>query len=304
MRLMLTALTGAAALFSLPACAEKPVTSAGAGSVWVVESATTKLYLCGTIHLLRSQDFPLPTAYETAYADSQKLVFELPPGVAHDPQLAVKMRTAGTYEGNDTLSAKVGRETWSALGQWAKSHGLSVSAFDKFRPWFAALTISATEYALLGADPDRGVDQIFETRSRKDGKAGEGLETLEFQLGLFTSLSEAHQQELLEQTLAEVKTLPTQFEKMISSWRVGDADALHEMLFEEAEKYPELLDAFLTQRNARWINQLEGYLATKEHVMVLVGTGHLGGKGGVIDLLKARGYKVTKLAEGAATVAR
>lgn len=305
MRWMLAAWTGVVALMALPVVrAEKPVPSAGAGSVWVVESATTKLYLCGTIHLLRSQDFPLPEAYETAYADARRLVFELPPGVAHDPQLAVKMRTAGTYPDDQSLSKKVSKQTWAALGEWARSHGLNAQAFDRFRPWFTALTISATEYALLGADAERGVDQLFEARARKDGKPGEGLETLELQLGLFTSLSEEHQHELLEQTLAEVKTLPTQFEKMISSWRVGDADALHEMLFEEAEKYPELLDAFLTQRNARWIKQLEGYLGGKEHVMVLVGTGHLGGKDGVIDLLKTRGYKVTKLADSASTVAR
>jgi len=305
MRLKFVVSIWALALLCLPACAEKPMADASAqGSVWVVESATTKLYLCGTIHLLRSTDYPLPSVYEKAYTDSQRLVFELPPGVSHDPQLAIKMRTAGTLAGGETLAAKIKPETWTALEAWAKDRGMAASAFDSLRPWFVALTVSATEYALLGADPDRGVDQTFEKRIAKDKKPGEGLETLEFQLGLFTSLTEAQQQELLEQTLAEIKTLPAQFEKMITSWRNGDADALHQMLFEEAEKYPELLDAFLTQRNARWIQQLERYLGGKEHVMVLVGTGHLGGKGGVIELLEARGYKITKLAGEPRSVAR
>ena len=305
MRLLPVALIGFLALFSLPACAEKgAVSSPGAGSVWVVVSATTRLYLCGTIHLLRPTDYPLPDVYEKAYADSQRLVFELPPGVSHDPQLAVKMRTAGSYPEGATLSAKVKPAVWEALEAWGKTRGLPPSMFNPFRPWFAALTVSATEYSLLGADPDRGVDRFFEKRATKDGKPGEGLETLELQIGLFTSLSEEHQEELLEQTLAEVRTLPDQFERMIASWRVGDADALHQMLFEEAEKYPELLDAFLTQRNARWIQQLEAYLAGKDHVMILVGTGHLGGKEGVLHLLQSKGYKVTKLADAEKTVAR
>jgi len=84
---------------------------------------------------------------------------------------------------------------------------------------------------------------------------------------------------------------------MIACWRGGDVEALHHMLFREAERYPDLLDRFLTQRNARWIAQLERYLAGKEHVMVLVGGGHLGGKGGVINLLKGKGYTVRKLSD-------
>ncbi len=304
MRFLAALLLWSITLLPFTACGQKPAAAGGTGSVWVVESPTTKLYLCGTIHLLRRGDYPLPAAYEKAYTDSAKLAFELPPGTSRDPQLAIKMRAEGSYAEGQTLADKIKPEAWDALNAWAASRGLSADAFNRFRPWFVALTISATEYAMLGAEPDRGVDQVFEKRAQKDGKAGEGLETLDLQLGLFTALSEELQQELLEQTLAEVKSLPDQFKKMIVAWREGDVDELHRMLFEEAEKYPELLDTFLIQRNARWIKQLEGYLAGKEHVMVLVGTGHLGGKGGVIDLLKEKGYSVHKLADGSSAVAR
>ena len=79
---------------------------------------------------------------------------------------------------------------------------------------------------MLGAEPDRGVDQVFEKRAQKDGKPGDGLETLDLQLGLFSGLSEELQQELLQQTLAEVKSLPDQFKKMIAAWREGDVEEL------------------------------------------------------------------------------
>lgn len=288
------------ALLALPACGQSPESSAQAaapGSVWVVESPTTRMYLCGTIHLLRRSDYPLPRVYEQAYADSQRLVFELPPGDARESQLAAKMQAAGSYAEGQALSDTIKEETWKALNAWAGNRGLNAGTFNTMRPWLVALMISATEYAALGADPERGVDRLFEKRSARDGKPGEGLETVDFQIGLFTALSDAQQQELLEQTLAEVKTLASQYQKMIASWKAGDADALHQMLFEEAEKYPDLLDRFLTHRNARWLSRLEQYLAGKEHVMVLVGGGHMGGKGGVIELLQGRGYKVHKLAD-------
>ncbi len=295
MRLVLPAIT-LLVLGLLSACGQAPVAKEEAkGSVWVVESPTTKLYLCGTIHLLRSADFPLAPAYEVAYTDSQRLVYELPPGTSRDPKLATKMAAAGTFEQGKTLTSAVSPETLTALNEWSKSRHFNASMLDQFRPWMAALTISMVEYRALGADPNLGVDQFFEQRAAKDQKPGEGLETMDMQLGLFSDLTADEQKELLEQTLAEVRTLPDTFAKMITSWRDGDADALHQMLFEEAEKYPALLDKFLTQRNARWIKQLEGYLDGKEHVMVLVGTGHLGGKGGVIDLLQAKGYSVKRV---------
>ena len=295
MRLVLPAIT-LLVLGLLSSCGQAPVaTSEAKGSVWVVESPTTKLYLCGTIHLLRSSDFPLAPAYEVAYNDSQRLVYELPPGTSRDPKLATKMAAAGTFEQGKTLTSAVSPETLTALNEWSKSRQFNASMLDQFRPWMAALTISMVEYRALGADPNLGVDQVFEQRAEKDHKPGEGLETMDMQLGLFSDLTADEQKELLEQTLAEVRTLPDTFAKMIASWRDGDADALHQMLFEEAEKYPVLLDKFLTQRNARWIKQLEGYLAGKEHVMVLVGTGHLGGKGGVIELLQAEGYSVKRV---------
>ena len=288
------------ALLVLPACGQSPeaqANAAAAGSVWVVESPTACLYLCGTIHLLREKDYPLPHVYERAYADSQRLVFELPPQQGREAELSTKMQAAGDFPDGEALSDEIKEEAWVALNGWAKDRGLNVGTFNTMRPWFVALIISATEYAALGADPERGVDRVYEKRALKDGKPGEGLETVDFQIGLFTALGEVQQQELLEQTLAEVKQLSQQFEEMIACWRGGDVEALHHMLFREAERYPDLLDRFLTQRNARWIAQLERYLAGKEHVMVLVGGGHLGGKGGVINLLKGKGYTVRKLSD-------
>lgn len=267
----------------------------GEGSVWMVESPSTRLYLCGTIHLLRPSDFPLPDSYAIAYADSQRLVFELPPGSQHDPQLAVSMREAGTYHDGTELASLLKPEVWKAFLDWCEKRQVKPEAFKSFRPWLAALTIAATEYAALGADPERGVDVVFEDRMRKDGKKGEGLETVDLQIGLFSKLSEEQQQQLLEQTLAEVKTLPDQFQRMIKAWRTGDVDDLHKMMFEEAKNYPDLMDIFLNQRNASWMNRLEAWLAGTDHRMVLVGTGHLGGDTGVISMLKAKGYKVRRV---------
>lgn len=264
------------------------------GSVWVVDAPATggRLFLCGTIHILRQEDYPLPTGYDAAYEHSRKLVLELPPGAGAGGELSKQMAELGTYPAGESLQATVGQKTWSRVAAWATMRKLNPASLDRFHPWFVALIISATEYAALGAKPDIGVDQSFEQRAAKDGKGGEGLETVGFQLNLFTGLSSKQQHDLLDQTLDEIATLPDEYEKMITAWRSGDLDALGEMLFREAEKFPDLMDLFLINRNKTWMTRLEEMLRKGEKAMVLVGAGHLASDKGLIALLKARGYQV------------
>jgi uncharacterized protein YbaP (TraB family) len=265
------------------------------GCVWVVESPTTKLYLCGTIHLLRAKDYPLPSTYQAAYADSQRLVFELPPGSGKGPGLGQKMAAAAAMDGGRTLYDVVDPATRVAFEEWAKKRGMNPNVLKTYKPWYAAVMVAALEYQAAGAESGRGVDEYFDAKGARDGKPGQGLETVDQQVNLFAQLSEPQQKELLEQTLAEASKISGQFEEMVTAWKTGNIESLNKMLFEEAEKHPHLLDIFLNHRNAAWIAPLETMLAGRDHVMVLVGTGHLGGEKGVVNLLTQKGYAVRQL---------
>lgn len=271
-----------------------PDLAEGAGSVWVAdrEGQAGRLFLCGTIHILRESDYPLSPGYEAAYNHSNKLILELPPGSGSGTAMASRMRELGMYSADTSLEANITKETWESVRKWAAAHGLESSSLNRFRPWFVSLIITSTEYAALGAKPDMGVDQHFEARAERDGKPGDGLETVEFQLQLFSKLTNDQQKNMLEQTMGEVSTLPQEYDKMINAWKNGELDALHDMLFREAERYPELMDLFLKNRNLAWIDRLDDMLKKGEQAMILVGTGHLASKDGIIQLLRDRGYRV------------
>lgn len=290
----------------LPSCLPPAVNSEAEsaqphhGSVWVVdrEGGTGRLFLCGTIHILRQSDHPLAPGYDFAYQQSQKLVFELPPGASEAPEFSTRLMELGQYPEGESLEASVSAETWEKLKTWAKSRRKNMTTFNRFRPWLASLFITSEEYQALGASNDKGADQYYENLSRHDLKPGEGLETVELQLQLFSQLTARQQAEMLEQTLAEVSTLPQEYETMITAWKKGDIDTLHSLINREAEKYPELLEIFINRRNHAWIDRLDTLLTAGEKVMVLVGAGHLGGSpDGVLALLKARGCRVRHVSE-------
>lgn len=266
------------------------------GCVWLVSSpAGGRVYLCGTIHILRAEDYPLASAYDTAYADASRLVFELPPGSSGGTQMITRMQELAALPKGESLDKVAGAKLADAVAEWAARHGMPADALHRWQPWFVALMITAIEYRELGAEPDKGADQYFEDRARRDKKPGEGLETVEFQLGLFARLSVDQQIDMLKQTLAEAKTLPAEYKKMIAAWQAGDLETLREMLYREAAQYPKLMDLFLHERNRTWLVTVEEMLRKGERVMVLVGAGHLAGPQGLIELLKAKGYTVEKV---------
>jgi uncharacterized protein YbaP (TraB family) len=291
-----------------PACGQAPddakSLTAGPSSVWVVEKDGHRIYLGGTIHLLRAQDYPLPDAFEHAYNSSNKLVFELPPDSEGDGEVVIRMRQMGSYPPGDDLTQHVSDATLKKVYTWAQQSTFPKAAVHRMRPWFLALTIAMSEYQKLGAEPDRGVDQFFEKRAKMDRKPGEGLETVEFQLSIFSNLSDQLQEELLLQTFTEAETMRKDFTELTTAWRKGDAEKLHELLFRDADKYPELMENFLLKRNKVWVKPLLNYLKKGESVFVLVGAGHLGGKGGVLELMKEEGCTVTQLGVPAAAVAK
>jgi uncharacterized protein YbaP (TraB family) len=274
--------------------ADKPKTS-GPSSVWAAEKDGHTIYLAGTIHLLRKKDYPLPDVFEQAYKDSSKLIFELPPNSEGSGEIVLRMRKLGSYPEGAQLTDQVSAETIKHIQEWSDKNDYPMSAITRYRPWFLSLTIAAIEYQALGAESGRGLDAWFEKRAAADKKPGAGLETVEYQLTLFSSLPDKIQEQLLLQTLSEATTMKKDYDDMIASWRAGDMDKLQEFLYRDADKFPELMQEFLVKRNNAWVAPLMNYLEKGERVMVLVGAGHLGGKNGLLELLKAKGCTIRQL---------
>lgn len=264
-----------------------------AGCVWKVTrpGGAGQLWVCGSIHVLRASDWPLAASYEEAYGQSSGLVLELPPDAAKSPQMAQSLQRLGFVAVKDKpLSGRIRPEVLKLLEQWCAKRGKDLELYQRMRPWLVALMVAMAEYDALGASAEHGVENHFEDRARADGKAAQGLESVEFQLGLFAQLDPRAEEDLLDQSLREAHAAEAQFAQMVSHWKQGDLAALHAMIHREAHQHPELFDRLIVQRNRRWAGQLGEMLQKGRRLMVLVGAGHLGGEpDGLLALLRAQG---------------
>lgn len=271
-----------------PAPARKAVAT---GLVYKVEGGKVPLYLCGSVHLLTKEDYPLPAGYETAYAGSQRVVFEIPPAELSPEVSGAVMAKFGVLK-EGTLDDLLTDDARKALKGWAKENGVPMAALSKLPPWLVAIMISQQSYEAAGMKAQYGLDLHFSKRMEKDGKVGEGFETAEEQFGMLSGFDLKTQMEMIIQSIDEAKEAATELKQMLDAWRAGDAERLAKIMDESMAEFPEVEKVLLTDRNERWIPKLKTYLEDSMPTMVIVGAGHLCGPKGLLALLEKEGFKV------------
>jgi uncharacterized protein YbaP (TraB family) len=268
--------------------------STNRGLVWRIEGGKVPVYLAGSFHLLRKKDLPLPASIEPAYEACGEVWFEVPPGDMEKPEVAFKMMSAGVLPSGKSLRDVVSAETYRKVEEWDGDPAVKL-LMNRMRPWMAALTITVLEYQKMGADPKFGFETIYEAKAKKDGKPTAGLETVDFQIGLFTGFTEAQQEAMLAQTFDELKESKKMIIEMIRAWKNGEADRLADLLDEGFKDHPDIRKLLLTDRNARWVTQIEKMLQGERGALVIVGAGHLCGENSVIAMLEKKGWKLTRI---------
>ena len=260
--------------------------------LWRVSDSKNSIYLLGSIHYLKKEHFPLHKAILDAFDASKSLVLEIDLNrVSPDVAQRVTLEKA-IYRDGSTLRQNVSQETYQLAEQLAAKLGIDMKVMAPMKPWFVALTLVAIKFQEIGLDPNLGVDHYLAQRAKSGGKATSGLETLEFQVGLFDQLSKRDQESLLRETVGEMTALDRNINQIVQSWLKGDSGSLEALLLEGMKDYPELHEKIIVDRNRRWVPQIEKILAQGGDAMVVVGAAHLVGKDGVIEMLKARGYKL------------
>jgi uncharacterized protein len=271
------------------------VTAHAEAPVWAIKGAKNTVYLAGSVHLLRVSDSKLPAAFDKAYADSAALVMEIDMDDLNPAEAQGLMLEKGIYTGDETLSDVVGKARFDKLDKKAGEMGIPSEALERFQPWMAAMTLAELQLAKLGFDPNSGVEKQITTHAMADRKEITGLETLNEQLGLLADLPPADQIKFLDLTLEEMEEMKGETDALLAAWRTGNAAKLANILSEEYGVAPGLYSTLVTDRNRRWVPQIERLLKADKNYMVVVGALHIVGKNGLLDLLKAEGFSSRQL---------
>lgn len=265
-------------------------------AVWrMTNDNGAEVTLLGSMHVLRASDYPLPASVDGLIDRSEQIVMELDmDDVDAAAQQRVILETALLPQGT-VLANVVDARVYTQVQQSAAQLGLDLKLLERFEPWFLAITLLDQGLRQWGFQAERGLEQYVVGRAQRAGTEIVGLETLEFQIGIFDSLPPQSQQAMLEQTLSELDEAETALRAMVEAWRDGELESLSAELLDDFDDFPGLYDALVLTRNRSWVPALERMLADGQRHLVVVGALHLVGDDSVIELLRARGHAVERL---------
>lgn len=263
--------------------------------LWKVTSGEHSLYVQGSSHVLRPENYPLAPAIEAAYSNSTALVLEVDMAEMVSPKTQQLILSKAMLSPPDTIQSVILPATYEYLSTACTDAGLPMAALQQFKPWFATMRLTIVKMQQLGFDSKYGLDQYFYNKATADGKRVIGLETIDFQIALFDSLANESPDDFVNRSLADLELLNTEIEELIKAWEVGDMETLDQLLSKSFDECPGLYAKFITARNKAWAKQLSNMFNDDECYMVVVGAGHLPGEKGVINLLKEKGFAIEQL---------
>jgi hypothetical protein len=215
-----------------------------------------------------------------------------------DPLATQSMfNTYGVLSDGKTLSDLMGEPYYQEAVASAKIIDIPLEMLSKTEPWYAAMTVEVMMLSRVGFNPTLGVEMYMLTKATADGKRVDGLETVEEQIQFLDSMSLPAQREMLISTLEEGAKLGGMMDDLIEAWRHGDITALESGMLEDMQKHEELNKALVTDRNRRWVGQIEGLLKDDKDYLIIVGALHLIGQDGVPQQLLRNGHEVRQLSE-------
>lgn len=247
-------------------------------------------YLYGTFHTQDKRVFEFKKGIKKAFNQADIYAMEL----NMDSIDRGAMMKAMIMDSNKTLKTLLSEEDYQLVNQFfIDSIGMSLFMFDKMQPFMATQMVATKD---LNKEKESALDMYWFNEAKKKGKQLVGLETMTEQINVFKSIPVEEQATELVQAVKEYgKEETMNINDMVEIYQSGDLDELMKVMDEYSEDSPvgsaEFNERFLYSRNIIMADRVIQYLE-KGSVFMAVGAAHLPGEKGVIELLRAKGYKV------------
>ncbi|MBD59858.1 MAG: TraB/GumN family protein [Citromicrobium sp.] len=260
--------------------------------LWEIARAdgTTEGWLLGTIHALPDGAEWRNRTVDGVVADADILAVEIA-DVGDGRAMASAFLPLASSAGQPPLTARVPPEQRERLAELVGDTRYRLDDFDRIESWGAALILAQTVDS--GADALNGVDRAL-IREFPRNRTVE-LEGAHRQFEAFDSLSEGAQRAMLAAIVEESQADPAELRRPIDLYLAGDDAGLERLSHEGMLGNAEIREVLLTRRNADWMAQISRLLESDQRPLIAVGAAHMVGEDGLVALLEAQGYRVTRL---------
>lgn len=281
-----------------PTSVEAPVHVPPVPLLWKVTHANNVIYLLGSFHLLKEDDYPLSSDIDRAFDEAARVVFEVSPTELESGEANTRFLEAANLPDGRTLSDLLSPRLREKLHRLLSRQGGSLDQVNHYSPWFVNLSLTLGLSHSLGFSPELGVDQYLMQRAAQSGKPTDGLETVADQLYALAGSPVSEQVMGLEDFLDRSQEIPGELSDLHQAWRDGDVERLDRLArIEMMARTPRTYQLVNVDRNEAWLPNLRKMLDARgrNKVLVVVGAMHLLGDDGIVARLGEHGYTVERI---------
>lgn len=248
-------------------------------------------YLFGTLHAICPNDLFGLERLSFYFGQTERLFLELD---LDDPQVLSKAATALDMPEGKTLRHFLQPEKYARVDEMFRHIlGVRVSTFGRVSPLGLAAIVSGSPQATGCTNPVSYETKLIEIATAA-GKTVEGLESVEDQIAALNIKPIEKQAEDLYRIALDPQKPINEFKELVAVYKDQNAEELIRFIARQTSGDPQLAAKMLTERNRRWLPEIEKILNEKP-TLIAVGGGHLGGSNGVVNLLRQQGYTVTAI---------
>ncbi len=273
--------------------------------LWKITSpgATAPSYVFGTIHLPRPSVARIPDSVAPAFESADAVYTEIPMDMGTLLEMSTALFLPDGKKLEDVIPADLYQAALKELN--AINPNLPLAPRDRMKVWAFTVSLATLEDELKhpGVIP---LDMLLFQKAAMAGKETGGLETPAEQMAIFEDISPEDQITLLRETLAQVTSARESginlADQLVESYLSGDLDRLEadmaamEELAGDTELNSRLMDRLLDQRNLlmaeRMVEKIKADPA--KTYFFAVGAAHFYGDTGLVALLEAAGFTLTR----------
>lgn len=249
-------------------------------------------YVFGTIHLIPSEDYFVPDGMEEAILSSESVVFEIDIAELTDLESQLSIMMKAFMQDGTSLQDLLNEEDYVLVKEHFESMGIPFFLFDRLKPMFLSSFIAED----LGPDAlNSGEMKSYEMEiyaiAEENSLETAGLETVEFQLSIFDSIPYKDQANMLVESIRSIESGDSSYQELIEIYKQQDIEVLYRSIAAESPELGDYGNLLISDRNKHWISTMKEIMQSGP-AFFAVGAGHLGGKEGVIQLLRKEGYSV------------
>ncbi len=281
------------------------------GLLWKAVNGDNTLYLLGTIHMDRSNVYPMHRSLREALLSADTVAFELD---FNDAEGIAEFAAMQTYSDGTTLADHIRPELYQRVVAAFVGLGMPEEQTALYKPWALANSLSALSMTDDTTSSNAmAIDLYCNSLATWADIPVQGVETYVLQGNIFDTLDPEYLEAYLEGTLlmyeaamegaepdpevtAAVEANEKTLDAMFTAWKNRDMEAFSAAYNKQAivSSEDQLQSRLFTDRDPGMIKAAAAFLEQEgsHTTFMAVGAGHMDDPGGIVSGLRALGYTV------------